>query len=215
MNGSPMSHAGDLFMTGLMVVALVFGAGMQVLLPETARSSDGTTPHASSGRAAAVKESEAFDLDRNVGWIHGACLGIKHTDLQPGSKVQIISLENPQKALAATVTGVAAADSNCPAMLPDRIQVNQSKGRTFYVLDVDKGANLLAVGLVGLDASLTAVKNAIQVDLQPMKTTAIAGSCQTSEGIRFYLTRPNGKTQTRIWSDYYYLGYDTKPTCRE
>lgn len=212
-----MVRAKFLLIMAIMFSSLISGCPMPQELAETGKSSREPTQSKTPviPAAGADRRSEPFDFNRHVGWIHGACLGVKIADLHPGTVVHVISLENPQSALKTSIIDGATPDSGCPALLPDRLKVNQSKHRSFYTLDLPKGANFLAVGVVGVEAKLTLINGTIQIDLNQDGKAAIAGSCQTSEGIRFYLVPSDPSEKVRLWSDYYYLGYDTKPTCSE
>lgn len=168
--------------------------------------------HSSVGSS---QQSASFDFNRHIGWIHGGCLAIKHTELRPGMVVQVITVGSPQRGLKATVTGVATSDSGCLALLPDRMKINQKNGRSFYMLDLQEQANLIAVGLVDYGAELFDVNGTLRMDIDHDGNLETAVSCQTSEGIKFSLAPVDRSDATPVWSDYYYLGYDTKPTCRD
>lgn len=140
---------------------------------------------------------------------------MKHTELRPGMVVQVITLASPQRALKAAVTGVATPGSGCLALLPDRMKINQKKGRSFYTLDLDKDTNLLAIGLPDYEVELVKMNDVFHIDVDHDGKLETAVSCQTSEGIRFSLRSVDGSHATPLWSDYYYLGYDTKPTCQD
>jgi hypothetical protein len=168
--------------------------------------------HSSVGSS---QQSASFDFNRHIGWIHGRCLAIKRTELRPGMVVQVITVGLPQRGLKATVTGVATPDSGCLALLSDRMHINQKKGRVFYVLDLQEGANLMAVGLMDYGVELLDVNGTLRMDIDHDGKLETAVSCQTSEGIKFSLVPVDRNDATPVWSDYYYLGYDTKPTCRD
>lgn len=206
-----------LFIMAVIASSLVAGCTRPEEHARSAESSRGGAP--TNPPAAAVadagRNSEPSSVTSRVGWIHGACLAIKRADVHPGTIVRVISLEKTQAVLNTSVTGGATPDSGCAALLPDRLKVNQSKHRSFYTLDLPKGASLLAVAIVGVEAKLTPVDGTIHIDLNQDGKAAIAGFCQTTEGIRFYLVPSDPSGKGRLWSDYYYLGYDTKPTCRD
>jgi hypothetical protein len=176
-------------------------------------SSEPTPQNASSPSLPAKQRSDTADFNHHVGWIHGECLGIKNAEVHPGTVVHVISLEKPQSVSKATIIGGATSGNECPALLPDRMKVNQRKGRSFYRLDLPAGTDFMAIGVVDLEVKMISADGTIRIDLTRDGTAAIAASCQTGEGVRFYLAPRDPSGQGRLWSDYYYLGYDTKPTC--
>lgn len=178
-------------------------------------SSEPTPQNASSPSLPANQSSDTVDFNHYVGWIHGECLGIKNADIHPGTVVHVISLEKPQSVRKAAIIGGATSGNECPALLPDRMKVNQRKGRFFYRLDLPTGTDFMAIGVIDLKVKMISADGTIRIDLTRDGTAAIAASCQTGEGVRFYLAPGDPSGQGRLWSDYYYLGYDTKPTCRD
>lgn len=170
----------------------------------------------SSGRfsAGSSQPSMSFDYNRHIGWVHGRCLAIKRTDLSAGMVVQVVALESPQRTMKTSVTSVATHDSGCLALLPDRGKINQKKGRSFYILDLPEGVNFLAVGVLDYEGELLPVADGVRMDLDRDGKQEAAGFCQTSEGMKFFLLPVDQSGAPPIWSDYYYLGYDTKPTCK-
>ena len=164
---------------------------------------------------AAERRSETFDFNRYIGWIHGGCLGIKNAEFHPGTVVHVISLEQPQSVRESTIVGRATSGNECPALRPDRMKVNQRKNRSFYRLDLPTGTDFMAIGVVALEVKMTSADGTTLIDLTQDGKSVIAASCQTGEGVRFSLAHRDPSGLGRLWSDYYYLGYDTKPTCRD
>jgi hypothetical protein len=209
-----MARAVFVLMLSMMGANLLSGCTMTESQREIGTSlSEPTQQKASNTSRVAGQRSETVDFNRYVGWIHGECLGIKNADVHPGTVVHVISLQKPQSVKKATIIGGATSGNECPALLPDRMKVNQRKGRSFYRLDLPTGTDFMAIGVVDLDVNVTSADGTILIDLTQDGKPAIAASCQTGEGVRFYLAPREPSGQGRLWSDYYYLGYDTKPTC--
>ena len=160
------------------------------------------------------KEQTVFEYNRHIGWIHGRCLAIKRADLHKGAVVQIVTLTSPQQVVKSAVTDVATSDSGCLALLPDRSKINQKKGRSFYMLELPPKTEFMAIALLDYEGELLSKDDMIHIDLNHDGNQETAYSCQTSEGLKFFLTSIHEPGSTPIWSDYYYLGYDTKPTCQ-
>lgn len=151
-------------------------------------------------------------LKENIGWIHGACLAIRNGNIKPGTSVKVIRLSTPQQIVSAKVIGVADATVACPALLSDRAEINTQDGRFFYALDISKESpDAMAVGMISGKAK--ASTPAVELDVNNDGVVEHAGTCVTGEGIQFYISSSKTFDETALWSDYYYLGYDNKPTC--
>ena len=174
-----------------------------------------TQGQAANSSVGSSQQSPSFDFNHHIGWIHGRCLAIKRTGLRSGMVVQVIIVGSPQRGLKAAITGVATPDSGCLALLPDRMKINQKKGRSFYMLDLQEGANLMALGLVDYGAELLEGNGRLRMDVDHDGNLETAVSCETSEGIKFSLVPVDRSDAAPVWSDSYYLGYDTKPTCQD
>jgi hypothetical protein len=105
-----------------------------------------------------------------------------------------VDFTHGQRHIHGVVVRKAVDNDHCPALLPDRRDVNKADGNVFYAVKLDAPSDL-GIGIVG-KASVEQLT---------------FGHCTTSEGIRFTVTRGS----QRIWSRYYYLGYDVEPSCAD
>lgn len=192
---------------GLIVTLIVSGVMGSCAVPQSQVSSGHSS--ADSGQPSA-----SFDYNRHIGWVHGRCLAIKRTDLSTGTVVQVVTLGSPQRTVKTSVTGVAIHDSGCLALLPDRAKINQKKGRSFYILDLREGADFVAVGLLDYEGELLPAADMVRMDINHDGKQETASFCQSSEGMKFFLLSVDQSEAPPVWSDYYYLGYDTKQTCK-
>ncbi len=131
--------------------------------------------------------------ESNTGWMHGKCLAIKNPELPVNTKINLIRLDNPQTLGTGRITWKAASPENCSPLREERRHVNRGDGYTFYLVDTRLKINL-AIGV-------------LNEKIDPHKYTY--NYCVTGEGIRFSLW----DNHRVLWSGYYYLGYDTEPTC--
>ena len=156
-----------------------------------------------------------LSLKENIGWIHGACLGIRNGKIEPGTSIQVLVLSDPQELANANVTGrVRESDSECPALLSDRAEINNQEGRFFYKLDFGKESpTTMAIGLVSESVRPRKRNSMVEFDLNRDGVVERAGTCLTTEGMQFYISSSATFDAKALWSDYYYLGYDNKPTC--
>ena len=73
----------------------------------------------------------------------------------------------------------------------------------------------MAVGLIGSDIVTSIKNNSVVIDYDADGTNEFFNSCETSEGMKFFVWSGTVNQGKARWSDYYYLGYDVKPTCPE
>jgi hypothetical protein len=162
------------------------------------------------------KPPSVFDFNKNIGWLHGTCLAITNDNLISGSKVILVVLGDPQTLIKTTIQGVASAESGCFALFEDRVANNQKKNRSFYSVKLpDSESNTMAIGIVGEDIDITATNNKVNADLNSDGVAEAFGSCQTREGMKFFVWSGGANQGAPLWSDYYYLGYDLQPNCPE
>lgn len=130
---------------------------------------------------------------RQFGWMVGSCLALPQANVDAHQVVTIVALDDQSnRTSSGVITGKAVAGEACAPLLPDRRDFNTADGNYFYAV---KSATKLDSAIVIVGAAST-------------KGLRFA-SCTTEEGIRF--TVSNGKSI--VWKAYYYLGYDTAPTC--
>jgi hypothetical protein len=159
--------------------------------------------------------AELLHLEERVGWMHGDCLAIRNGKIQPGTAIQVVLLSKAQEIIDAKATGsVGEPNNECFALLSDRAEINRQDGRFFYKLDIDKQPpNTMAIGLVAASVQARKRDSLVEFDLNNDGVTEHAGTCLTTEGVQFYVSSNAEFDDKALWSDYYYLGYDNKPTC--
>lgn len=157
----------------------------------------------SSGNSEAVLQ---YDFHKNTGWIHGNCIAIKNNSLKQGTQVDITVLGKEQRRISAEIVKETDDITGCFGLYEDRAAINKSENRRFYTLNIqDADTNFIAIGLINTNNRLT------HKDLE----TKVFGSCETSEGMNFYIWKEKEFKDKPLWTDYYYLGYDVTPTCPE
>ena len=159
--------------------------------------------------------STSQGLKENIGWIHGNCLAVRNAKINPGTSIQVIQLGKSQKVVdAKVINSISESNSECFALLNDRAEINRQDGRFFYRLDINKESlNTMAIGLVAASAKIRNLNSVVEFDLNNDGTAEHADTCLTSEGVQFYISSNKTFDEKALWSDYYYLGYDNKPTC--
>ena len=71
----------------------------------------------------------------------------------------------------------------------------------------------MAVGLVGSDIAASLKNSTVSIDIDTDGIYEFFNSCETSEGMKFFVWSGAINQGKARWSDYYYLGYDMQPTC--
>lgn len=164
---------------------------------------------------AADKALTHFKYAVSVGWIHGACLAIRNSTLEPGRRLTLIVFSD--KPVLRQTTIKAVTPQECPALLPDRAAVNRRSDLSYYALD-DHGqdVNDMALGVV-TDRKLSdlAVMSStmVRLDLDGDGKPEIISTCASREGIHFFVWPGKAYQGKPLWRDYYYVGYDLTPTC--
>ena len=137
-------------------------------------------------------EAPAAEATPIYGWLVGNCLALPDHGVHAPRDFSLVDFEHGQQRIHGIVLRKAVGQDHCPALLPDRRDVNAASGNAFYVVKLDSRSDL-GIGIVG------------RVPAEPLSF----GHCTTSEGIRFTVTRGSHL----VWSGYYYLGYDVETTC--
>jgi len=145
-----------------------------------------------------------------VGWLHGSCIALANDAVEPGTGVTVVTLDDPQRVVAARIVRRAEAADGCPALLEDRGGMNLANGLSFHlVAPADESG--LAIGVLAPVGVTSTPAEVLDVDGDGRRDTF--GHCATSEGIRFFVRAAGGGR--RLWSGYYHLGYDVQPDCPE
>lgn len=145
------------------------------------------------------------------GWFDHGCFATLKKNLSQGTKIFVVTLDDPQLISSAKVIG-PANPQNCGPLAADRRQQNESEGLSFYEI---KSADTfgLAIGVIG-EVSHAKVKNGVvRAELGNDGTFERFTLCATSEGLSFGVWALKPYEGKAIWSGYYYLGYDVERTC--
>lgn len=132
-------------------------------------------------------------MDSQLGWMHGNCLAIRNDALASGTAITIHPLASDQGGASGTIAGRASSADDCFALKDDRKQVNMDDGYFFYTINTP-AAVTFAIAEVGETSQLSAAQYS---------------SCMTTEGVNFSVIKDGAE----VWQGYYYLGYDSEPTC--
>lgn len=146
-----------------------------------------------------VSRQHVSPFGHRFGWLDGKCLAIQNSNLEPGTRITIVTLSNAQHFLKGTIVKDNADSSSCGALLPGRKLANGAEYR-FYKVAVEAPFSM-AIGVVNASDDTT--------NIHDFSYTA----CTTSEGIQFTIWRGNPYASAQVWRGYEYIGYDVQGTC--
>lgn len=173
-----------------------------------------TSCHQVSEPAQHSANHEVFPLEKRIGWFHGPCLVISDPNLARGSSVVLVVMGEPQTVLPAEIEGPISSAAACPPLIEGRRKQNDRPGTSFYGLMATKlTATDMGIGVVAPPDKVTVVNGLAQTDLNSDGQREVFSSCATTEGIKFAVWSERAYQGSPLWSKYYYLGYDMKPTC--
>jgi hypothetical protein len=190
--------------------ALVLHAAIPILLfaGVSFQMALGTRPPASANAGT------AFSFTERVGWFHGPCLAIANQHLAQGTSLALVVMGKPQKVMQAQSLEQTTDPTRCEALTQGRTKMNAKPGISFYALETGSVEPTdMGIGLVEPPARPDVVKGLVRADLNQDGQREVFSSCATSEGITFAVWTGKAYQGEPLWSGYYYLGYDLRPTC--
>jgi hypothetical protein len=153
-------------------------------------------------------------LSKRIGWLHGPCLAISNPSLAHGTPVALIMTVQPQRVISARILEQTSSPSTCPALIEGRREMNSKDGTSFYKLETGGiSPTDMGLGIVSPPANIVVADGLARAALDRNGHSEVFSSCATSEGIRFAVWDDTAYQGMPRWSGYYYLDYDTNPTC--
>ncbi|MEM7356406.1 MAG: hypothetical protein AAF657_36655 [Acidobacteriota bacterium] len=159
------------------------------------------------GSAAATKDwSARLGVVERLG--EHFCLATTGT-VESGQSIRLVSPSEPQ---AVTEAVVAEADSTTcrdasESLLPGNFHRLQTEGL--------EALSWPAIALLDAQASVDVSDGLAQADLEDDGTAERFRACTSREGLHLTIWSGPPLIGQRRWHQYYYLGYDTEPTCDE
>ncbi len=197
---------------GLTVRIFLRAVGLRAAMPVLILAAVSCGRTSELGRRATV--GVAFAFDEQIGWLHGPCLAISNPNLARGTPVALVITGDPQQVQRARIKEHTDSPKTCQALSQGRATVNAKLGMSFYALEAASvGSTDMGFGIVAPPANPTVVNGLARVDLDQDGHSEVFSSCATSEGIKFAVWTEKAYQGEPRWSKYYYLDYDTKPTC--
>lgn len=152
------------------------------------------------------------DIDSKVGVVNitevdGVCLTIRNFDLKEGEEIFVIFPNRPQSVQTAKVQ--KKLSSTCSR------SIGIGSDDSFYLLELSKPLDDLGYIAFGVISSNKIVVNngTASVDLDGDKKAEYFRKCTATEGVLLTVWTGKPLIGRRIWIRFYYLNYDTEPTC--
>lgn len=158
-------------------------------------------------------KNTTYDLNKNIGWIHNNCLAIKNNEIKSDDKISIVVLGKHQKVVISTIVKKYNSSIGCPQLLDDRKSINISEGNSFYLIKPLSKQIDLGIVLVGKVNNIKEGRELVTVDINRDGKPDYFTECASSEGIHFSVWSEKPWKGKKLWTSYYYLGYDIEPNC--
>ena len=171
----------------------------------------GTAPGLAAQRGVDVQ----FDVDRDVGLIAADrqaefCLLIKNPALKRGQEITLVWVPVEDHLFKPEIRYGRIVEKLSEPCDP----VNQLQDDPTYRVDAGKlERGRVYFAIVGRQNQLTIARGKVRGIVGPIELSF--RSCTSMEGMHFTIWRGEPLTGKRLWHDYYYLGYDTEPTCKD
>ena len=141
-----------------------------------------------------AREPTRTSLNNKIGWLHGNCLAIKNANIPPNYQFTLVHLNTNNTIEKAVITKRTTAPEECYPLLGASSNINESAGYFFYSVESTTPVNL-AIGILKSNELSVSELN--------------LSYCTTTEGVKFLISKNN----STVWEGYYYLGYESEPTC--
>ena len=134
------------------------------------------------------------------------CLAIKNSRLRKGQIITLVNTDRPQSTRRFAVR--EKTYTNCSS------EIEPILGASYYLL---KGRRLdwpaVDIAVVG-QPRVTRKRGLVRIDLTGDDRGEYFRSCTSNEGIHLTIWNGLPLKSKRIWHSYFYLKYDTQPTCK-
>lgn len=148
-------------------------------------------------------------IDSKIGVVNGgkneACLAIKNPRLKTGQRISVVLPHRPQSVLSGFVK--QKVGKSCSS------DMDVFQSASFYLLRIkSKEPSFIALGFIGTQR-ISLIKGIARIDLNGDRRREYFRTCTSNEGVHLTVWTGKPLIGRRIWHTYYYLPYDTEPTC--
>jgi len=136
-----------------------------------------------------------------------ACLAIQNSKLKRGLKIQVVLPDKPQFVKTAVVE--SKEDKSCSS------EIDVASHLSFYKIKMADERELnFGIGIIG-SRQIKVVHGIARADINNDGKLEYFRTCTSNEGIHSTVWTGKPLKGKRIWHTYYYLEYDTDPTCKK
>ena len=168
------------------------------------------------GFAAQEKKAQQIDFSLDIGLFAANrqgqfCLSIKNAALSRGQEMTLIWVSAEEVPSRPEIRyGKIHAKLAAPCD-----PANHADGENTYELAAGKlEIGRIYFAIVGGHTDLRITQDRVTGRLGVTQEIAFR-SCASMEGLHFLVLAGNGLKAKKVWHDYYYLGYDVEPTCKD
>ena len=136
-----------------------------------------------------------------------ACLAIQNSKLKSGLKIQVVLPDKPQAVKSAVIE--SKENKSCSSEIDIAPRVSFYKIKMADERDIDFG-----IGVIG-SRQIRVVHGIARADINDDGKLEYFRTCASNEGIHSTVWTGKPLIGKRIWHTYYYLKYDTDPTCKK
>lgn len=179
-------------------------------------------------------ETNRFDFNSRLGVVDAdsqggsLCLTIANANLPEGSRIQIVSphataIKKRKPSGIRSVAWEGADPAVATAIVQRKLAGSCSRDAAindsnyhFYSLALvtgEFGPENIGIGSVGISDSVRVARGLASVDANGDGRREYFRMCTSHEGLHLTVWSGIPLTGVRRWHEYYYLGYDTPPTC--
>jgi len=168
------------------------------------------------GIAAQRTSAEPIEFSRDIGLFAASrqgrfCLSIKNAALTRGQEMTLIWV-SAEEVPARPEIRYASIEAKLPVPCDP---VNFDGGDSTYELAADKfDTGHVYIAVVGRHVDLRISQGRVTGRLGASDEIEFR-SCASMEGLHFLVTAGNGSNAKKVWHDYFYVGYDLEPNCKE
>jgi hypothetical protein len=140
-------------------------------------------------------------------------LSIRDNDILPGTKVIIFTVPGKRVICCAETGGAGSIKPE-----GDRFALVDGGGTALYPLLLDKEKTVgvdLGFGIIGPPDIYSAKDNKIKLDIDQDGKNDSFRECTSNEGVHLTIWSGIPLESERLWHAYYYLAYETVPSCVE
>jgi hypothetical protein len=177
----------------IFLFALAWGAAFETSAAQTAAAKAGDPLPAEPRIGVAASKSDQV------------CVAMPGSPLAPGTIVTLINPTRPQSVKVVTIDGVAECAALAGALI---------SGPYYSVPPFDSEPTVW-IAVPGQPATRRISPGVVAVMLSAQQIEAQFRVCTSTEGVHLTVWSGDPLQSRRLWHQYFYLGYDVEPSCKD